>query len=426
MGRKKKRSRRRRRRKEKNNCTSKAESSFPNIIVPEEIIVEILSRLPLDSLTRFTSVSKQWCSLISDISVAKTGSLAGLVLSDSGAYSFSPHSIDQHQQEVLHIHMKSFRVPDNMHGYVMGSCNGLLLMHTDEDLFLWNPLTRFFKKVLAFDRLRDVSYRVRSGLCYDSTSDEYKPVIAFAHQTPSYGGEFVVVGSLKSKSWAVIHFPYRVPTVESGPIVNENLHWYDCKINDSGNYFLSPHQIIYFDARMDEFKEVPMPDPGGEDGDIICGLGTLDGCLFMFRSGNSEKNVELLVMKDYGVQESWTIMVVVSDCLTSSSYNESLEPLGYTKNGEILTRVWTWMECGWQIWAFNPNDNSHRRISIPEVPNCYALTMHKESLIIPTDYDWEEEEQKGEASYVFHCNYSRRLKKGKDGYWTTEYIEDSA
>ncbi|KAE9452759.1 hypothetical protein C3L33_15338, partial [Rhododendron williamsianum] len=258
-----------------------------------------------------------------------------------------------------------------MHGYVMGSCNGLLLMHTDEDLFLWNPLTTFFKKVLAFDRLGDEDYRVRSGLCYDSTSDEYKAVLAFAHQTPSYGGEFVVVGSLKSKSWAVIHFPYRVPTVEPGPIVNENLHWYACKINDSG-----------------------------EDGDIICGLGTLDGCLCMFRSSNSENNVELLVMKDYGVQESWTIMVVVSDCLTSSPWNELLEPLGYTKNGEILTRVWIWMECGWQIWALNPNDNSHRRISIPEDPNCYALIMHKESLIIPTDYDWEEEEQKGEASYV--------------------------
>ncbi|XP_058202738.1 F-box/kelch-repeat protein At3g23880-like [Rhododendron vialii] len=340
----------------------------------EEIIVEILSRLPLDSLTRFTSVSKQWHSLISDISVAKTGSPTVLILSDSGAYSFSPHSIDQHQQEVLHIHMKSVRVPDNMHGYVMGSCNGLLLMHTDEDLYLWNPLTKFFKKVLAFDRLCDAGYRVRSGLCYDSTSGEYKPVIAFAHQTPSYGGEFVVVGSLKSKSWAVIHFPYRVPTVESGPIVNENLHWYACKINDSGN---------------------------------------------------SENNVELLVMKDYGVQESWTIMVVVSNSLTTGPYNESFELLGYTKNGEILTRVWAWKEQGWQIWAFNPNDNSHRRISIPEDPNCYALIMHKESLIIPTEYDWEEEEQKGEASYVFRCDYSRRLKKGKDGNWTTEYIKDS-
>ncbi|XP_058202726.1 F-box/kelch-repeat protein At3g23880-like [Rhododendron vialii] len=329
--------------------TSTAESSFPNIIIPEEIIVEILSRLPLDSLARFTLVSKQWRSLISDISVAKTGPPTVLFLSDSGAraYSFSPDSIDEHQQEVLH--MKRVRVPWNMNAFVnrnkirlLGSCKGLLLMHADEDLFLWNPLVRFFKKVLAFERLRDEGYRVCSGLCYDSTSDEYKAVLALAHQTPSYSSEFVVVGSFKGKSWTMIHFPYSVRTANSGPIVNQNLHWYASKNIDTGNYFLSPHQIIYFDAHMDKFEEVPMPDPRGEDGDIICGLGALDGCLCTFRC-KGEKSVELLLMKEYGVQNSWTSIIAVSDFLTSSPYYELLAPLCYTKNGEILTWGWEYV-----------------------------------------------------------------------------------
>ncbi|XP_058202723.1 F-box/kelch-repeat protein At3g23880-like [Rhododendron vialii] len=405
--------------------TSTAESSFPNIIIPEEIIVEILSRLSLDSLVRFTLVSKQWRSLISDISVAKTGPPIVLVLSDSGAraYSFSPHSIDQHQQEVLHT--KSVRVPWNMNAFVnrykirlLGSCKGLLLMHASEDLFLRNPLTRFFKKVLAFDRLRDENYRVRSGLCYDSTSDEYKAVLALAHNTPSYGGEFVVVGRLRGKSWRAIHFPYRVRTANSGPIVNENLHWYASK-NDSGSYFLSPHQIIYFDAHMDKFEEVPMPDPRGEDGDVICGLGALDGCLCMFRC-NGENSVELLVMKEYGVQNSWTSIIAVSDGLTSSRYYKKLAPLGYTKNGEILT--WGWDSHGWHIIrAFDRTDNSHRRISNPK--DRLYVTAYEESFITPTDYNWEEEVQRREATYVEHIYRSRKKKMNKNGYWTTEYIK---
>lgn len=56
------------------------------------------------------------------------------------------------------------------------------------------------------------------------------------------------------KSWIVIHFPYRVHTLNLGPIVNENLHRYASK-NDSGNYFLSPHKIIYFDAQRDKFED---------------------------------------------------------------------------------------------------------------------------------------------------------------------------
>ncbi|XP_058202750.1 F-box/kelch-repeat protein At3g23880-like [Rhododendron vialii] len=381
-----------RKRKKKNNTTSKGESCPPNIIIPEDIVVEILSRLPLESLPRFTCVSKRWRCLISTISATKKGSPKVLLASYWAAHSFSPHSINQHQQEAcgksVYVPWAGFRYPTRY----LGSCNGLLLMGFDKDLFLWNPLTRFFKKMMAFGPLwgRE-DYRVCSGLCYDSTGDDYKAILSLGYLSPYCNdGEFVVVVSFRNKSWSIIDFPFMISTMESGPIVNAKLHWFASK-NDSGSQPLSPHQIIYFDAHVDKFGEVAMPEPKRRDGDIIVGLGVLDECLCMSRWDYPRSNVEVLVMKHYGVKKSWTILFAVSDCLRFN-LEDRLVPLGYTKYGEVLAMVRSRWTLDWHISAFNPTDSSHRIISTPKELNFEYPIAYDENLITPTGYDWEEEE----------------------------------
>lgn len=129
---------------EKSSTSKAAESCFSNVILPEDIVVEILSRLSLASLQRFTCVSKRWRSLISDVSAAKAGSPAVLLVSGSRACSFSPRSIDRHN----HAYAERVSVPWNMDEFIsrfriLGSCNGLLLVRIDVDLFLWNPQSSF-------------------------------------------------------------------------------------------------------------------------------------------------------------------------------------------------------------------------------------------------------------------------------------------
>ncbi|KAI8566173.1 hypothetical protein RHMOL_Rhmol02G0019300 [Rhododendron molle] len=147
------------------------------------------------------------------------------------------------------------------------------------------------------------------------------------------------------------------------------------------------------------------------------------------RPENSESNVEVLVRKEYAVAKSWTILLVVSD-LDGLNFNfHELSPLSYTKNGEVLTRVSTWKYVKYDrhVMAFNPIDNSHRKISIPDDPRFYIIA-YEESVITPTDYGWEEEDLKGEATYVVHsyAGDSWNMKKGSDGhYWPTTCINSA-
>ncbi|GFY94165.1 hypothetical protein Acr_09g0006110 [Actinidia rufa] len=275
---------------------------------------------------------------------------------------------------------------------LLGSCNGLLLLQIDNDLFLWNPLTSFFKKGLSCNLLWEYGYDVVvGGLCYDSSTDEYKAVMAFSEKILHFGDQFVIVGSFKIRNWLMIDFPYRVSTVNSGPVVNGYLHWY-------ASCYSFFHQIIYFNSRIYEFEKVPMPQPKHHSGDYLLGLGALDGCLCMTRWKNpriQEGDIEVLVMKEYGVEISWTILFTISNL--NLRFYDDLFPLGYTKNGEALMKVCDRF-ISWSRRAFNPDHNSHIRVfnsdnnthrEIPIQLEYYHLDaiFYQESLVTPTGYN---------------------------------------
>ncbi|KAL7251905.1 hypothetical protein ACSBR1_013705 [Camellia fascicularis] len=193
----------------------------------------------------------------------------------------------------------------------------------------------------AHENLHDDGYHIASGLCFNSLSNEYKAVMALSHQTPSYGGEFAVVGNFRSKTWTEVHFPYRFSSVNSAPVLNENLRWFASK--KSLDHFLAAHEIVYFNPRMNKFKKLPMPQPKNGDGDILFGLGVLEGCLCMVRCCDEHPSyhvgiVDVLTMKEYGKQESWITMFILSNLPSLNLHNE-LVPLCYAKNGEVLMKV---------------------------------------------------------------------------------------
>lgn len=391
------------------------EHNFPDI--PEEIVVDIRSRLPLQSLPRFACVSKQWHSWISDFLAERIGGKMALVQSTLTSGTVTFHSIDKESHVKRVGRPWDKKIPWSKNPTIIGSCNGLLLMAVHDDLFLWNPLTKYFKKVLSYAPLGDDGFRIASGLCYDSSTNEYKAVMVFSHENQDSNGQFAVVGSFRSNNWRRVCFPYHFDRVKSGPVVNEHLHWHFPE--------LSP-RIIYFNIQTNEFKELPMPEPSRYlwSWNRIMGLGVLDGFLSFVRPENSSNtNLEVLAMKEFGIIESWTTMFIIS---TSASrvLGNNLVPFGYTKCGEVLMKVPDG-EMGCVIIAYNPLDSSHRKISIQDHCDYVNAFMYEETLVTPIDYNWEEKELRGEATYVEHfLNRSpQRMRKRSDGNWVVCIME---
>lgn len=152
----------------------------------------------------------------------------------------------------------------------MASCNGLVLLGESyqgyfKNLFIWNPLTGFFRKLPSpcFARLEGTKSteekRCINFLFYGfgqvSNTDDYK--IVFIKPVP---GDFVNVHvfSLGTNSWKVIKAPSSSWTGcndGQGTLSNGAIHW----VNYSNPIDLLHPTLVAFDLAAEEFRQVPLP-----------------------------------------------------------------------------------------------------------------------------------------------------------------------
>ncbi|KAM7488752.1 hypothetical protein LguiB_026236 [Lonicera macranthoides] len=130
-----------------------------------------------------------------------------------------------------------------------------------------------------------------------------------------------------------VELGYIVPaTRDCGPVLNGNQHWLALKWNETNELYVKI--VIYFDGNCDKFSEVPFPEQYKEHAKVGGGLGELDGCLALALC-DEVGGIELWVMKDYGVKESWTWFF---KCFDSPFRSVQLYPLCIMKEGEVLMR----------------------------------------------------------------------------------------
>lgn len=179
-------------------------ATLPPPTLPDDLIVNILSRLRVRSLLRSKCVCKSWLSLISDPQFVKSHSgLAEatpthLLLKSSNNPQFNCIDIEAS----LHDDGDSTKVifnippPSSASGPVsrvdiVGSCRGfILLAYVYANFFyfvIWNPPTGFHKRIDNVSSTDDCVERVFRigydnfallfGIGYDSSTDDYVVVI---------------------------------------------------------------------------------------------------------------------------------------------------------------------------------------------------------------------------------------------------------
>ncbi|XP_026379932.1 F-box/kelch-repeat protein At3g23880-like [Papaver somniferum] len=192
---------------------------------------------------------------------------------------------------------------------ILGACNGLIcfgiVIDTKTSICIWNPTTREYRKIHHSNFHNDPKVYCDSGFGYDSKTGDYKMVtIADSKRSGYCEVEVYTFGLHLSKT--ILTFPHKYP-IHAPRVVflNGALHWISSSTSKQDIY----HGILTFDISNEKLMDVPLPEkcilhPEDSKTELHKTIGVLGDCLSLVLV--DVKTVEIWVMQDYGVRESWT------------------------------------------------------------------------------------------------------------------------
>ncbi|XP_017436686.1 F-box/kelch-repeat protein At3g23880 isoform X2 [Vigna angularis] len=360
--------------------------SLPLPFLPNELVVEILSRLPVKSLLQFRCVCKSWMSLISDPYFMKKH----LHLSTRSTH-FNHHRIIL-SATTAEFHLKScsvsslFNSPSTVcddlsypvknkfrHDGIVGSCNGLLCFAIKGDcVLLWNPSMRASKKSPPLGNNWRPGCFTAFGLGYDHVTEDYKVVAVFCDPNEIYSECKVKVYSMATNSWRKIQdFPHGFsPYQNSGKFVSGTLNWAANHPVGSTSLWV----IVSLDLHKETYREVLPPDYEKEDCSTPT-LGVLQECLCM-NYDYKKTHFVVWMMKDYGIRESWFKLVSIPYLPNPEDFSYS-GPYYVSENGEVL------LMFEFDLILYDPRDNSFKYPRIESGKGWFDAEVYVETLVSP-------------------------------------------
>ncbi|KAK9012594.1 hypothetical protein V6N11_040639 [Hibiscus sabdariffa] len=360
--------------------------------LPRELFLEILLRLPVESLMRCKCVCKYWYALISNpkfielhlkyncnnnvcvllkrcllTCLGERENMLSLVCSNG--FSFVNLDVD------LSLYKKEPCLQ------LLGHCDGIIcLSNYRDDIVLCNPATRE-SMVLPESSLpcylpisNLIPQTSALGFGYDAKTHHCKVVRIVSYWEERSGSDLphhsrVEVYSLATGSWKEIdvkvpaHVWYS-PCFET--YFNGAFHWY--AIDNNRN-----EVILSFHMGNEEFRVIPMPSVLPLYDHSLCrSLLVWNGCiaLVIYPREGTEKSFEIYVMKEYGVRESWTKI------LTIGPLTKVEMPLAFWKNDEILMEGSDGL-----VVSYNLKRQELKDLPIYGVPKSFATLVYVNSLV---------------------------------------------
>ncbi|XP_074306484.1 F-box/kelch-repeat protein At3g06240-like [Silene latifolia] len=294
---------------------------------PEEIMIEILIRLPTKCIGRFRLVSKPWRHLLSGLPFIKAHLQQTKKLMDDNAllmlvyrhcntlYSATLfHHLDY--ENIALVRELIFDVTPYFWPEGMPSCDGLILINpANYGRMLINPTTKETRELCESPYALDsfCSFTMY-GLGYDHVSDDYKVVTIsyYRHDHDEYCRHtsdemFVNIYSVRNGTWKEDEgsaYNLYDGYVTTGVFVGGYIHWIVSRNSDNST------TMIGFNLAQEKFEEVAVPSSVDGDRFVFDRLVLLGGCLSMFHY-RSENQTDIWVMKKYGVKQSWTKISIV-------------------------------------------------------------------------------------------------------------------
>ncbi|XP_058741764.1 F-box/kelch-repeat protein At3g23880-like [Vicia villosa] len=399
---------------------------LPPPFIPNEIVAEILCLLPVQTILQLRCVSKAWKTLISGPTFVqkhfKKSSENPHLLFISDPF---PMRIDKSVRLISLFETDPWIIVSNDNFLewldldncqVVGSCKGLLCLffhHRYQNywFWLWNPATRTLSEKLGTfqEYVYDTIYQTcKFTFGCDISSGNYK-VVALSRvevreeNTLSVRSQFRVM-SLGDNRWRTFQYCASIPVCLIYPQINNGLHlngtvnWlalpkyikpsskYDWKSIDNAQQFV----IVSLDLSSETCTQFLLP-PGFEE--VPCfqpALNVLMDCLCF---SHDFKGIQFVIwqMKEFGVQESWTMLFKInyfdiqmlypnidniSD--TTTKCGTLLLPLYLSKNGDTLILA-NYAEDLAMI--YNQREKTVKRIRIANKLCLFSTMDYVESLV---------------------------------------------
>ncbi|CAH1434355.1 unnamed protein product [Lactuca virosa] len=326
--------------------------------VPPDIIIEILSRLPVKSLLRISfSTSNNRYAHRHLIFSTKSISVHSCPLYDV-LYDGIVNAL-----EIDYPLKESFD-----YVRIFGCCNGLFLIANKvDDLFIWNPSTRRSNRLpCSGSRGRPRKYEFG----YDESSDDYKVVaIYYVYKGEAVYNAIVKIYSLKTGNWKRIgdfHNGFSMDCCVK--YLNGVLHW--TSIQDSGSSY--SWTIVSLDLAKETYGEILQP--ACDEGDMDLKLGALREWLCVLCDHYGRNCADVWVMKVYGVKDSWTKLVSIPYPIDRECFGFSV-PLCISNDGKVL------LQHGSELVVYDSENCSFSEIqNFNEWAQAYTIA---ESLVSP-------------------------------------------
>lgn len=346
---------------------------------PKHLVFNILFKLPVRSVVRFRCVCRSWCALFSDPNFVYKNLLS---CSDSTTNSQILVKYDDYRfeyylafsflcndtfdmsppQEIPYPHdiMEKCSFVD-----IVGSCcNGVICLRDgyffgdllglwddvynyESNIVLWNPTTSETKILPQSNLSHPPPERFSLEIVefgFDSTTCDYKVLRIFEYLTHDNQCDYLAeIYSLRDDTWRKLDVSLNSWELPSYKFENGDSEYnYDHRAHTGANGTFhwcakerdhSRDLIVSFDLSNEVIKTTALPDAFSSRyfwRTILC----LNEHVALSLSTNH--HVELWVLLEYGVEESWTKLFTVAH----PEYLRMALPLGFSRKGELFFSSW--------------------------------------------------------------------------------------
>ncbi|KAL6205820.1 hypothetical protein ACLB2K_023072 [Fragaria x ananassa] len=276
--------------------------------------------------------------------------------------------------------------------HVVGTCNGLVCLVDDlgchgYNLIIWNPCIRKFVTLPEPPAVLRGGCEVSLGFGYDAVGNDYKVVrlVTLSDQCQNFHEwpTLFQVYSLVTGSWSSLRsvlLPCQVFGCQSQAFVNGALHWCAiCWTNDAFNYF-----VLAFDLGSELFREIMFPKSLKWDPSLALRISvSRDGksiAVFTdWRKSHTDYFLDIWVMKEYGMEKSWTKMMVLS---AEVSQRNLPKALCFRKIGELLV-----LEDSYELVSLDLVSRKFKRLGVYGGQYCSVDSYEEILVLLDSNYD---------------------------------------